>query len=204
MPVFMTIQECDVLYARVTIALGYSLTDEVKVEIADSHLDGGNDEEWGLLLLTPSSTGASGNLSLWVHNSIIVHYTSFGLFLSGASSSSITITDSTISDNSQGAYFDSIQTLVIDNSTISRNSEYGLLLFNRVATAINNSIIYENGIGISCVSCALNINKTVIRRNQIGAILIGDYIGLNTSELSLTFMDQCTISSNTLIGLVLI
>ena len=202
LPVLMTIKECDVIFARVTI--GYSLTNEVKVEIADSHLDGGNDEEWGLFLLTPSSTAASGNLSLLVHNSIIVHYTSFGLFLSGASSSSISITDSMISDNSQGAYFDSIQTLVIDNSIISRNSEYGLLLFNRVATAINNSIIYENGIGISCVSCALNMNKTVIRRNQIGAILIGDYIGLNTSELSLTFMDQCTISSNSLIGLVLI
>ncbi len=114
----------------------------------------------------------------------------------------ITIKNSTISHNRQGAFVQFVQELLIQDSIIFHTDNYGLYTNVIPNVTIVNSELSDNGIGYVALNSGLSLRNSRIESNNIG-------VGLAMNDDVLFFgpiieMDHCNFTRNNVVGIWLL
>lgn len=137
--------------------------------------------------------------TLTLHNCSISQYVDSGMITLGRVS--IAVTNTRITQNTQGLFLSSLNKILIDNTTISHSEQYGIFIGFSLNVTIINSDISFNQIGISLGFSGIAVSDTLIRNNAVGFTAV-DLSGNGQVTFSIE-MNGCFINQNNLSGISL-
>ena len=131
----------------------------------------------------------------------------FGVHIFNVHSQGIIIKNTQIIGNDYGvfswggSYNTNIRVL---NSTITKSTNFGLLLKYTIHVYVTTSCVTENGIGIVSISTTLTIQDTSISNNTVGMVIPTANMFVKNAKDKNSSIENCTFSSNSLAGMILI
>ena len=193
----VTIQWCDWCIGGLEVSGSINVT----AEISDSSFNGYSVYGDGFFSYSPRHLPMNGYYSITLQNSVFTKYTEYGI-ISVYPNSYITIKNSTISHNRQGAFVQFVKKLLIQDSMIFQTDNYGLYTNVIPNVTIVNSEISENSVGYASLNSGITLRNSRIDSNEIGLSLamIDDVLFFGP----IVEMDHCNFTRNSVVGIWLL